>query len=302
MRDIEIRRAPGRGRPVDDAGDPGICRPCGRHVEQHVAGLEVPVQESPFPGRCGTADDVDRRGPRRRVGAPRNHDGVRGRQRHVLAGPVGGAHRVDLHELAGQQRNARLHCLVVEDGPARQMGHQQRRVLALRGGRIDGDQSGGLHAGCRQQGQGVGLPVQRVLGAFHVVRVDEGAQHQVAGALVPRAHGQPPHVGGDAAAQRLGCDDPVVGPEMPVHPSQCRRADGRRLMMVGHRATPPSGREHLQRLSAPRRRHGAAGGRDGAAQRQGHRPHGRAAAASAGSRRSARRVRRPSSPGRSSRR
>ncbi|SEB30943.1 Methyltransferase domain-containing protein [Streptomyces melanosporofaciens] len=35
---------PAGPRPVDDAGDPDACRPWGLPVEQHVAGLEVPVR------------------------------------------------------------------------------------------------------------------------------------------------------------------------------------------------------------------------------------------------------------------
>lgn len=246
MRHIEIRRTPGGRCPVDDPHDPGICLSWGRHVEQHVAGLEVPVQEPPFIRRCGPADHVDRRGPYRRVGALGSHDGVGGRQRHVLPGPFGGSHRVDRHELTGQQGDARLQSLIVEDCPSRQMCHQEGRILAIRGGRINRDQCGSRHAGPREQGQGAGLPVQPVLGVLHV---DEGPQHQVTGAAVRRADGQPPHFGGDAAVQRLGFDDPFADLQVPAHPRQGQWSDSRRLIVVGHRATSSSRRRHPQRLS-----------------------------------------------------
>ena len=243
MRHIEIHRAPGGGRPVDDTGDPGLCGPCGRHVEQHVARVEVPVQEPPFTGRRGLADHVDRRGPCHRVGAFRSHDSVGGSQRRILPGPLGGSKSVDRHELTGQQREASLQSLVVEDRPARQTRHEERRILAVRGGRISRDQSGSRHTGAREQGQSACLPVQRVLGMFHV---DESPQDQVTGASVPRADGQPPHFGGDTAVQRLGPDDPFTGFQVPAHPSLSQRTDSRRLIVVGHRATPPSGRRHTQ--------------------------------------------------------
>jgi hypothetical protein len=50
-RHIEVRRAPGGLHPVDDPGDPETGRARGRHVEQHVAGVEVPVKEPPLIGR-----------------------------------------------------------------------------------------------------------------------------------------------------------------------------------------------------------------------------------------------------------
>lgn len=246
VRHIEIRRAPGGRCPVDDTGDPDTCRPRGQHVvEQHVAGVEVPVQESPFIGRRRLADHVDRRGPCRRVGALRGHDGVGGRQRHILPGPHGGSHRVDLRELTGQQRDARLQSLIVQDRPARQMCHEERWILATRGGRINRDQPRSRHAGPREQGQGAGLPVQPVLGVHHV---DEGPQHQVTGASVPGSDGQPPHFGSDAAVQRLGSDDPFTDLQVPAHPGQCRRSDSRRLIVVGHPATSPSGRRHALKV------------------------------------------------------
>lgn len=183
------------------------CR--GRNFEQHVAGLEVPVQEPPLIGRRGLADHVDRRGPYRRVGALRNDDGVGCSPRHILSGPRGGSQRVDRHELTGQHRDARLQPLIVEDRPTRQMCHQERGRLAMRGGRINRDQSRSRYARSCEQGQGAGLPVQPVLGVLHV---DEGPQHQVTGGSIPRADDQPPHFCGDAAAQHLGSDDPFMRP------------------------------------------------------------------------------------------
>ena len=195
--------------------------------------MEVAVQEPPFIGRRGPADHVDRRGPCRRVGALRGHDGVGGRQRHVLPGPLGGSYRVDRHELTGQQRYARLQSLIVEDRTARQMGHQERRVLAMRGGRIDRDQSRSRHAGPREQGQGVGLPVQRVLGMLHV---DEGPQHQVTGASVPRADGQP-----RISAVMPPCSASVLTIRSPA--SRCRltqaRVNGRRAASSRLVTVPP---------------------------------------------------------------
>ncbi len=157
VRHVEIRGAPGGCRPVHDAADPGTRRARGRYVEQHVARLEVLVQEPPFAARRGPADHVDRRRPHRRVGVPRDHDGIGGRQRHVLPGPLGGAQRVDRHELTGQQREAGRQPLVVEDRPARHVRHQERRELAVRGGRIDRDQTGSRDVRRpREPGQGVG--------------------------------------------------------------------------------------------------------------------------------------------------
>lgn len=207
------------------------------------------MQESPFIGRRGLADHVDRRDPCRSVGVLRRHDGVGGRQRHVLPWPLGGSQRVDRHELTGQQWDACLQTLIAEDRPAGQMGHEQRRIRAMRGGRINRDQPRSRYAGPREQGQDACLRVQQVLGVLHEERVDEGPQHQVAGASVPRADGQPPHFGGDTAVQSLGSDDPFADLQVPAHPSQCRRSDSRRLIVVGHRATPSSGRRHAQSLS-----------------------------------------------------
>lgn len=206
------------------------------------------MQEPPLIGRRGLADHLGRRGPYRRVGAVRRDDGVGGRPRLELPGPLSGSHRVDRHELTGRQRDARLQSLVIEDRPARHMRHQERRILAMRGGRIDSDQSRSRHAGPLEQGEDPGLAVQQVLGMLHEERVDKGPQHQVAGASVSRTDGQPPHFGGDAALQRLGSDDPFAGLQVPAHPGQCRRSDSRRLIVVGHRATSSSGRRHPRRL------------------------------------------------------
>ena len=210
------------------------------------------MQESPLIGRHRLADHVDRRGPCHRVGALRNHDGVGGRQRHVLPGPLGRSQCVDRHELAGQLRDARLQSPIVEDRPARQMCHEERWIPAMRGGRISRDQSGGRHAGPREQGQGASLRVQRILGVLHVERVDVAPQHQVTGAAVPRGRGQPPHFGSDAAVQHLGPDDSFADLQVLVHPSQCQRSDGRHLIVVGHRATSSSGRRYGQRLCRTR--------------------------------------------------
>jgi hypothetical protein len=154
------------------------------------------VQESPFIGRRELADHVDRRGPCRGVGALRNHDGVGGRQRHIVPGPLRRSQRVDRHELMGQQRDVRLQSLIVQNRPACQMRHEERWILAMRGGRINADQSRSRHTGPREQGQGASLAVQPVLGVLYV---DVGPQHQVTGASVPRADGQPLHFCTDAA-------------------------------------------------------------------------------------------------------
>ncbi len=178
------------------------------------------MQESPIIGRRGLADYVDRRGPCRRVGALRNHDGVGGRQRHILPGWHGGSQRVDRRELTGQQRNAPLQSLIVQDRPARQMCHEERWILAMRGGRINRDQYRSRDAGPREQGQGAGLPVQPALGVLHV---DEVRSTRSRG-LRPACDGQPPHFGSDAAAQRLDSDDPFADLQVPTHPSQFQRS------------------------------------------------------------------------------
>ncbi|MFF2255661.1 hypothetical protein [Streptomyces sp. NPDC058142] len=52
-----------------------------------------------------------------------------------------------------------------------------------------------------------------------MLHVDEGPQHQITGASVPRADGQPPHFGSDTAAQRLSYDDSLADLQVPVHPT-----------------------------------------------------------------------------------
>ncbi len=59
-------------------------------------------------------------------------------------------------------------------------------------------------------------------------------------------------LGSDAAVQCLSSDDPFADLQVPAHPSQCQRSDSR-LIVVGHRATSTSGRQHAQNLF-PRRR------------------------------------------------
>lgn len=117
------------------------------------------------------------------------------------------------------------------------------------GTRINRDRSGSGHAGAREQREDAGLAVQPVLGVLHEGRVDEAAQRQVAGASVPCADGQPPDLGGDPAVQRLDVDDPFAGLQVAARPGQGQWPDGRRLIVVDHRATPPpsSGRRHTQR-------------------------------------------------------
>ncbi|MFE5051293.1 hypothetical protein ACFRAI_33865 [Streptomyces sp. NPDC056637] len=83
-----------------------------------------------------------------------------------------------------------------------------------------------------------------------MLHVDEGPQHQITGASVPLADGQPLHLGSDTAAQRLSSDDSLADLQVPVHPSQGQRSHSRRVIMVGHRATPSSGHRQARRLFA----------------------------------------------------
>ncbi|MFD7940705.1 Rieske 2Fe-2S domain-containing protein [Streptomyces sp. NPDC059755] len=72
--------------------------------------------------------------------------------------------------------------------------------------------------------------------------------HLGVGGTVQGAPRRLPHLGGDAAVQLLGFDDPFAGLQVPTHPNQRQRSDTRGLIVVlHHRATSSSGRRHGRR-------------------------------------------------------
>nr|WP_275006748.1 hypothetical protein [Promicromonospora iranensis] len=124
---------------------------------------------------------------------------------------------MDRRELTSQQRDALLQTAVVQDCPAGQVRHEERRKLAPRGPRLSRYQLGRRHTRAKQQSHGARLPVQPVLGLLHA---DEGPQHEVSAAPAPRPERHPPHLGSGAAAQHLRSADPFTGLQVPAHPGQ----------------------------------------------------------------------------------
>ncbi len=140
----------------------------------------------------------------------------------IRPGPLGGAQRVDRHESTGQQRDAGLQSLVVEDRPARQMCHEQRGVLAMRGGRVDCDQFRSRHVGPCAQGQGVGLLFSQSSACSTLTKI-RSTRSRVPPSCVPTCQLRMSAVMPPCSASVLS--DPFAGLQVLARPSQCQRSD-----------------------------------------------------------------------------
>lgn len=214
---VQIGRAPGGLHPVDDPGDP---QPGTGAGEQHVAGVEVPVEEAAPVRRGRAGDDVDRplpeAGP---AGARGLDDPLGGGPRLVRAGPLLRVHRqpVDAEQLPGQQVGAGLGLLIVQADRPRQQGHEERGVGAVAGRRVHRRERGGGHVRAGEEAQHGRLAGQQPFRVPDVEGLDEGAQDQGA-AAAGTTEVQAPHVRGPAAEQRYDLLDALALGQPPPHP------------------------------------------------------------------------------------
>lgn len=215
---VQVGRAPGGLHPVDDPGDP---QSGAGAAEQHVAGVEVPVQEAAPVRRGRAGDDVDRplpeAGP---AGARGPDDPLGGGPRLVGAGPLPGVHRqsVDTEQLPGQQAGAGLGVPVVQADRPRQQGHEERGMGAVAGRRVHRRERGRGHVRSGEEAQHGRLAGQQPLRVPDVEGLDEGAQDQGAAVAAGTAEVQAAHPGGPAAEQRDDLLDAFTLGQPPRHP------------------------------------------------------------------------------------
>ena len=199
MRHVERGRPPRGLHPVDDAGHLTV-------GPEHVADVEVAVQERPVVRRRRAVEDRERLGPRFGPAGPVRHDALLGhRPGLVVAWTLRtGVDRVDADQRAGQP----VQHGVVAPGELEAAGHRRHQV-----GRVAGRGAVGVRrdaARCRDARAG-----QQVLHG-RLTRDESGSvpaprlpRHQPQHGLLSVGGGEAQHGGGPAAAQRV---DPAYLP------------------------------------------------------------------------------------------